>query len=165
MGRFKRISEVQSENDYVRFWSKVALTANQDLCWNWRATKHKKGYGNFWFNGQLMRATHISIFYKTGVLPNKGSFACHTCDNPSCVNPNHIFIGTNQDNMNDKVKKGRMSCLKGESNPKAKLTEGGVREIRYLYNSGLNYPEISTKVGVSRSMVGGIIRGKFWKHV
>lgn len=149
---------------YQLFWSKVNLTANIDLCWEWIGAKSKKGYGNFWFNGKCKHATYLSYYYWNNVFPD-GCHVLHKCDNPSCVNPTHLFLGNNNDNVADKVSKGRCSCLKGSSNPKSKTTEADVLEIRKLFASGISRKDIYSKYNLSQSMVNQIISKRFWKHI
>jgi hypothetical protein len=86
-----------------RFLSKVSKS---DGCWEWTASKQTYGYGKMWFNGRLECAHRISFILFKGEIP-KGIFVCHVCDNPPCVNPEHLFLGTVGDNIRDMVKKGR----------------------------------------------------------
>jgi len=87
-----------------RFWSKVEMT---DGCWTWKAFKNKQGYGRFGIAaGQCVNAHRVSYTIKNGPIP-QDLFICHTCDNPSCVNPNHLFAGSRQDNIDDMMIKKR----------------------------------------------------------
>jgi DNA-binding transcriptional regulator YiaG len=96
-------------------------------------------------------------------------FICHKCDNPSCVNPHHLFEGTNQDNMSDMMNKGRHVCNpnKGIKNHASKLTEAEVKEIRIKYNKKAKITQqvLADEYGVSRRSIGNIIKSKIWKHV
>lgn len=89
-----------------RFWSKVAFTANPNKCWEWQAGKTKYGYGELMIKNKQVYAHRLSWELTYGEIPD-GLFVCHKCDNPKCVNPNHLFLGTNLDNVRDMVSKGR----------------------------------------------------------
>lgn len=86
-----------------RFWSKVNKT---DGCWLWIASRHKKGYGQFKLDGKMRKAHRVAWELTYGPIPPDKN-VCHTCDNPPCVRPDHLFLGTNGDNVRDAVKKGR----------------------------------------------------------
>ncbi len=106
-----------SEADQKRFWRK-AKRGNPDECWNWTASKCIKGYGFFGLGNVVIRAHRVAFIISTGTSPNP-LHVLHRCDNPSCVNPSHLFTGTNTDNVRDSVKKGRhcgqskTHCIKG----------------------------------------------------
>ena len=89
----------------------------------------------------------------------------HKCDNPSCVNPHHLFLGTNFDNVQDKIQKGRMVILKGEESPSSKLTEKKVRQMRRLKEQGYSYAELGRKFEVDISTARYICIRKLWKHI
>ena len=91
-----------------RFWSKVDKT---DSCWLWTANTDNDGYGLFGFEKRQWRAHRFSMHISKGLDTNL-PIVCHTCDNPACVNPDHLYNGTVKDNMQDKVKRGRAHWLK-----------------------------------------------------
>lgn len=93
-----------------RFYSKINKT---DTCWLWLGTKGKSGYGAFWLNTKPVRAHRLSYVLKYGSF-DQSLYVCHHCDNPSCVNPEHLFLGTNKDNMDDGYKKGRIKWVVAE---------------------------------------------------
>jgi len=94
-----------------RFFDKVDVKSKED-CWNWMAGSRGTGYGAFKFNGLVVDAHRVSWILHNGEIPN-GLFICHKCDNRSCVNPNHLFLGTHSDNIKDAYNKGRIKIPKG----------------------------------------------------
>lgn len=104
------------------FWTKVTKT---ESCWIWNGGKNPKGYGRFYFKGKVRQAHRVAweLYRQKEIPPNKE--ACHTCDNPSCVNPLHIFIGTKSDNMQDAILKGRLTGPKFHANTKKKFCPKG----------------------------------------
>jgi hypothetical protein len=97
--------------------------------------------------------------------PGRGLFVCHKCDNRKCVRPDHLFLGTNQDNMTDMVKKGRSKKNGGVKNGRSKLTEIQVEQIKKEYPIIKSTRKLAKKYGVSRSNIQFIIHGKHWIHV
>src|SRR4026209_597513 len=117
----------QRRGVHARFWSKVQKT---DSCWLWLASKGEHGYGWVALNNKNRHASRAAWELTNGPIP-KGMFVLHRCDNPPCVRPDHLFLGTTQDNANEMSRKGR--SLYGERNRRAKLTEAQVLEIRCRY--------------------------------
>lgn len=162
---------ILTESDINRFWSKVGITAQKDKCWQWLAGVRRRGYGRFSIrlapnkDGSFV-ASRIAYFLHTKNDP-AGKVILHACDNPTCVNPHHLIVGTNKDNTHDMMEKGRGSKqFEGGSNHKmAKLTEQKVLEIRKLYSKGINQKEISVLYGVSSSAITLIVTRKRWKHI
>ena len=124
-------------------------------CWEFTGARDKNGYGVFGFKQR--RAHRASYEFYVGPIPI-GIFVCHTCDNPCCINPKHLFLGTPRDNMIDKSNKGRTSRLFGERNPMAKLTDDQRREIVSLHKSGETYSDIAKKYSVAFQTVGKIVK-------
>lgn len=142
-----------------RFWSKVEKT---DTCWEWTAaTMH--GYGVFGVgDNRYQRAHRFSWEMHFGPIEN-GLWVLHKCDNPLCVRPDHLFLGTHQDNMNDAQRKGRNAH--GERAGGARLTEGDIRRIRQLAENGMSHTAIAHEFGVHQPHISKILRGEIWKHV
>ena len=142
-----------------RFWSKVDKT---DTCWNWTA-KNGRGYGQLKISGKYESAHRISWKIHNTYIP-KGMHVLHKCDNPACVNPEHLFLGTHQDNMDDMKNKGRQANHVGVSNTRAKLNETQVRVIR-AYCPVITHKCLSDIFGVSTSTIGMIANRTNWSHV
>lgn len=145
-----------------RFWPKVDTSSGPDLCWPWMGKSDPNGYG--YFEAEGYRGAHrVSYFLAYGAIPD-GMFVCHRCDNPPCVNPGHLFLGTQADNMSDMWRKGR-GASPFHARPLAKLTEEDVREIRRVVRSGVPQSEMAAKYGVSRPTISNLIARKTWAHV
>lgn len=158
--------KVPTDKDKKRFWTKANLTANIKLCWNWTRSKSRTGYGFFSFCDRMIVAHRISYYFYYGVDP-KELKVCHSCDNPSCVNPNHLFLGTQADNVLDCAKKGRIVGPGiGELNRESKLKEQEVLEIRNLYSKGgESHRTLGRKFNVSRGLIRSIVKRWTWKHI
>ena len=140
-----------------RFWDKVDKKGPDD-CWEWMASKIR-GYGVIWVAGRQMFSSRVSWELANGQIP-KGMCVLHHCDNPSCVNPAHLFVGTNADNSSDMVKKGRQA--RGKMNGATKLSEQSVREIKRLLDEGYLLREIAEKYAVCIATIGFIKTGRNW---
>ncbi len=132
-------------------------------CWPWLKS-NRNGYGIYWGGRRKYRATHISLFLARGIEIPDGLCALHRCDNPICVNPDHLFVGTHEDNVRDRDKKGRGRVGFGENHGNAKLTDEAVRFIRD--NKGkITQVALGKMFGVSSQNVHYIQKNLFWKHV
>lgn len=146
-----------------RFWEKVDIQS-YDVCWEWKASKTKKGYGSFGFSSRTEYAHRVSWILSFGEDIPDGLFVCHRCDNRSCVNPYHLFLGTAKENSEDMVNKGR--SIVNERNPMSKLKETDVKSIRDLLSLGkLSQRKIAKMFGVSSATVSFINSGLTWKDV
>lgn len=141
-----------------RFLSKVNVSEN---CWEWLACKNGGGYGLFWFGGWMQKAHRVSWIIYNGSIP-ESMHVLHKCDNRNCVNPDHLFLGTNVDNVSDKVRKGRQSSMPGEKHPMAKVTFSEVSEIREWFAKGLSQTRLAEMYGLTPSGIWRIVRNKTW---
>jgi hypothetical protein len=149
-----------------RFWEKVEILGNDD-CWLWKAgiNRKYKGYGRFWINGSHVVAHRVSWIFTYGPIEN-GLECLHKCDNPRCVNPNHLFLGTHMDNMVDMVNKKRYVSYPGERCGKAKLKTEDVRNIRITYCAGnVSTYELARKFHVSQHTISSILHRQTWRHL
>jgi len=148
-----------------RFFSKVDMSGD---CWLWKGTRSGGGYGNFLINGKLVRAHRWSYKFFFGELRDEDC-VLHSCDNPLCVNPSHLFIGSRADNVRDMISKGRdhfPGAPAGEGHPFSVLSDLEVLEMRKLRSTdNLSYQELADLFGVSKPTVQAIIKGFTWKHL
>ncbi|MEG5063131.1 HNH endonuclease signature motif containing protein [Microcoleus sp. B3-A4] len=136
---------------------------SKDNCWLTDLWCNDKGYPKISLNKKRINASRVSFQLYKGEIP-EGIFVCHKCDNPSCVNPEHLFLGTHKENMRDMVEKGRSN--KGSKNPQSKLTEKEVFQIKaLLLETNLTVERISILFEVSRRTIGYIKQNNIWKHV
>lgn len=145
-----------------RFWSKVQKT---ETCWNWTGSK-VQGYGVFSMgvHRRGIRAHRLSYEWAHGVTLPIGIVVCHHCDNPQCVRPEHLFVGTTADNVRDKVAKNRHDH--GERHAMAKMTEAqAVESIRRYYAGGVTQAEIGQQLGIGRNAVSRLVNGRRWAHL
>ena len=139
-------------------------------CWEWQGSKHN-GYGRIIVgsrkdNTRCVKGAHrVAYEIWRGIIPD-GYKVCHKCDNPSCVNPDHLFVGTRQDNVNDRENKNRNVVKVGEEQPRSKLTKSAVKNARWeRAYKGTSFQELANKYGVSKQTMMNAIKGKTWKCV
>lgn len=148
--------------DIHRFWSKVNISDDPDACWEWQAGISEKGYGKFHMGNTMCRAHRISYILNYGSIPDDLN-VLHQCDNRKCVNPNHLFLGTQSDNIRDMQQKNR--TVSGEKSPTAKLTSEQVIEIRKRYaNGGISQKALAKEYGMGQATISLIISRKRWKQ-
>jgi hypothetical protein len=143
----------------VRFWKKVEKTNG---CWRWPGSKSEKGYGRLKTKGKIFLIHRLSYEFHNGPIP-EGMCVLHTCDNPECANPNHLFLGTRGDNNRDRNKKGRDA--RGEKNNMAILSEMDVKKIRGLLIKGISKKALALEFGTHLSTIYLIANRKIWKHI
>lgn len=143
-----------------RFWANVAKTGAND-CWQWIGYRVGTGYGAIRAGAKMVRAHRLSYEFVHGPIP---AHLCvlHRCDTPSCVNPAHLFLGTQRDNIADEVSKGRQA--RGERHPFVKLTEQNVREIRRRAPHE-RYRALAAEFGVSHGTITSIAVRRTWRHI
>ena len=149
-----------------RFWESVEKT---ETCWLWsRATTHGYGaIGEGFHNGKVLLAHRVSWELHFGPIPN-GMFVCHHCDNPLCVRPDHLFLGTQADNIGDAKKKGRMAVGANRNSyksPRTKLSPDKVRWIKMERASGVPLTLLGRHLGVGTTTIWQVVQGKTWKWV
>lgn len=132
-------------------------------CWEWTGSGNGKGYGQIRIDFKLEYAHRVSWQIKNGPVPD-GMYVCHACDNRKCVNPSHLWLGSQSENLKDMVDKGRRQ-YDPEKMPKTKLTPLQVRKIRSLLAEGMKPREISKMFEVSKDTVWNIKVGKTWSHI
>lgn len=155
------------EKMIAEFWANVAITADDNQCWLWTGYCMPNGYGSKSWGNKDEYAHRVSWIIANGDIP-RGMEICHTCDVRNCVNPKHLFLGTQQDNMRDMVAKGRqvISNRSGENNGNCKLTETQVREIRHKYSMGsVSHKELGNQYGVNKVTIGHIVTRRLWKNI
>lgn len=147
----------------VRLLEKRVITDSG--CWEWTGAFTGDGYGVIGVGRQKQRRVHrLAYQVFKGETPD-GMFVCHSCDNPKCFNPDHLFLGTPKDNTADMIAKGRAVRLRGNNHPQSKVTEAGVREMRDRRAKGETLISLSVRFGITFQHVSNICRRKTWKQV
>jgi len=145
----------------------VDKSGGDAACWNWTAVADASGRGKFLLDRRTERAPRVAYMLDRGEIP-AGMLVCHRCDNPGCVNPSHLFLGTQKDNMGDAKSKGRAvppPVMRGEDHPESKLTEEQVRGILSYLGAGFSKKAVARHFKVSPLLVRQIASGKAWRHV
>lgn len=151
-----------------RFRKRIDIRGKNE-CWPWTGGKSSKevgqNYGKVWFMGRKHRAHRLAYeLFNRSLLPTE--LVCHSCDNPPCCNPKHLFVGNHYDNTHDCISKGRSKKERGVDRYNSKLSENMVREIRHRYVPRIfGVDKLAQLYPVSRSMIFAIVKRKRWKHI
>lgn len=161
-------SRTTRNNVHRRFWSKVAGMPTEG-CWEWIGTRSPLGYGAFWLpagivlnHGRMHAAHRVAYYLTTGEWPGDLD-VCHSCDNPPCVRPGHLWVGTVADNARDRSLKGRTSrkgAPRGEANPGCKVTDAQVVEIIARARAGERHADLAQEFGISIALVSSYRNGR-----
>lgn len=158
--RFKALPACISQTQRDNLWRKVERGAPNE-CWLWAASTGASGYPRIWINNIDYCATRIAYLDFYGLQPGS-QMVCHSCDTPMCMNPNHFFLGSHDDNMADRQSKGRQ--YKGASHHRAKFTEQQVLEV-FALKGHESSTSIAKRLGVSKSSIKAIWQGRNWSHL
>ena len=148
----------------ARFWAKVRKKS-PDECWEWQGKRRADGYGTLL--RRSVRAHRVAWELTNGPIP-PALDVCHKCDNPGCVNPSHLFVGTAKDNLQDASAKGRLKgrrVLRGSSHGMAKLNEINVHEVRRLHMQGWSFTKIGAFFRISPATAHRAATGRSWRHL
>jgi hypothetical protein len=142
--------------DQTRFWSKITKT---ESCWLWKNPSHPFGYGRFKFNNKIQLAHRVSYkLYNRDITSSE--CVLHKCDNPGCVNPDHLFLGSRKDNALDRTMKGR--TLRGSQVPTSIFKEQDILDIR---SSSLSINQLAKQYNTGYGTIWTIVKRKTWKHI
>lgn len=168
-----------TSGELIRFRSSYV---EADGCWEWSGSRlyhrrHRTSYGRFWLRGKTVGAHRVSFEMTHGIL-GPGECACHSCDNPGCVNPSHLWAGSHQENMRDRGIKGRAAfgernahstmphtIKRGEQHGSSKLTEEQVREIRSTPKFKGRRKMLADKFRVSKALIDKVTTNAVWRHI
>ena len=146
-----------NKSELERFWSRVNKP-DKESCWNWNGEFYHDGYGKISLRNKKFAAHRMSYSLNFGCVP-AGLFVCHKCDNKACVNPNHLFLGTHEDNMRDMRNKGR------RKEGRAKVTPEQVIEIRKKWQEGFSTAQIAKSYGVRTALILRVVKFRTWRDV
>jgi hypothetical protein len=155
---------MKRQKDKDRLLSRIVI-GGTDECWPWRGALGTWGYGAFTLGGRALNASRATYALLVGEIP-AGMVVCHSCDNPACCNPSHLWVGTQADNIHDCNRKGRTrGTFASDTHPRhaAKLTPDLVSEAKRLhYVEGVSQTEIGRRLGVHSSVISRAVRGLTW---
>ena len=157
--------EFNKHNSHISFENRLHyyyIEGDKDVCWDWKGTKDTNGYGVIGLNRKQLKAHRVVYEKHYKIILKDDMLVCHKCDNPSCVNPHHLFIGTPRDNVIDCITKGRNHIPKPEDVHTAKLSWDIIREIRCLKGKCRT---LARRFNVSPATISLIKRNLIWKEV
>lgn len=152
--------------DYIkkletRFWAKTQVNGD---CLEWTGAISSSGYGTIGVGRSSLKSHRVAFELVNGYLP-PDAYVCHRCDNPRCVKPDHLFLGTAKDNIQDCVRKNRRNTPKGADSSRARLTESDVVGIRLKHSAGQTQRSLANEYSVGLSAIKHILHGRSWRHV
>jgi hypothetical protein len=150
-----------SQEQQIRFWSKVNIKG-PDECWEWVGSHVRKGYGNVRIGRGGYRANRVALAIFSG-RDEPSMIAMHSCDNAGCANPSHLSWGTEFQNNQDAIQRGRIR--RGSRNGKSRLTEDSVAKIRALRTMGFGIHALAEIFGVHHGTIWAVVARKTWRHV
>ncbi|MEU3452122.1 HNH endonuclease signature motif containing protein [Micromonospora sp. NPDC006766] len=155
---------LKTKTPHERFWDKVGIGSASE-CWPWGGSADDKGYGEFYVSPErgTVPAHAYAVEVATGQQCPNGLEACHRCDNPPCCNPDHLYYGTRQQNVNDMW--SRLRAPRGSARTQAKLNESAVLSIRTRFAAGELSTHLAAEYGIADSLVSRIVNGRAWHHV
>lgn len=176
MGKYQTKNQLNARENYTRYntfvkfklFLKYVKICGEDECWIWTGDVCGD-YGRFWWAEKHIYLAHVAAYRLfIGSIPKrhgkKKLQVCHSCDTPKCVNPKHLWLGTQKQNIKDCMEKGRRYVQSGENNHSAKLKQEQVNEMRTLYDKGTyTQEELATKFNISRGHISSILAGKLWE--
>jgi len=146
-----------TDSERKRFFTKVD---NADACLRWRAGHFASGHGNFYYRGKYVNAARIAYMIFRGPVTD-GLHVLHNCDVPDCMNPLHLYLGTNDENIRDRQLRNRQA--RGTRNGRAKLTIAKIVRARFLYDKGMSYRQLGNKFGVNANTIRLALLGRTWR--
>lgn len=158
-------TEDQKLERIKQLFENIVIKLGFDKCWGWKNRLLSVGYTSIYAGPRKYILGHrASWIIHNGIIPD-GLFVLHKCDNPICTNPDHLFLGTNTDNVKDCIKKGRKNPSFGENHYNVRLSSDQVKEIKIMTKEGYSQSQLGNKFNVSPSTIQNIVDGKTWKHI